>query len=147
MLNSAALTANRRSPTPTTAKPAVTDSSASASPRIVGIYNADGGVIGEMKYIAGKVIGQAHCSLCDVTHSPARRKKSWDAMVRTLPYEFVLLHRNELPPNLQQFAAADLPIVVMEDGQNLRVLLSDEQISACDGDPDRLAEALNAAFE
>lgn len=117
------------------------------APRLVGVYNADGGTVGELKYIAGKILGQAHCSLCDVTHSPVRRKKAWDAMVLTLPYEFVLLHRNELPPNLQQFAAVDLPIVVMEDGQNLRVLLSDEQISACDGDPDRFAEALNAAFE
>ncbi|MFA7267534.1 MAG: hypothetical protein WC054_14590, partial [Candidatus Nanopelagicales bacterium] len=74
------------------------------------------------------------------------RKKSWDAMVRTLPYDFVLLHRNEVPANLQQFAAADLPIVVMEDGQNLRVLLSDEQISACDGDPGRLGALLSAAL-
>ena len=116
------------------------------APRLVGVYNADGGTVGELKYIAGKILGQAHCSLCDVTHSPVRRKKAWDAMVLTLPYEFVLLHRNELPTNLQEIATTALPVVALEDGHDVRVLLSDEQIASCEGDPERLAELLNAAL-
>lgn len=126
----------------------MTDAHEASAPRLVGIYNADGGTIGELKYIAGKVVGQAHCSLCDVTHSPVRRKKAWDAMVRTLPYEFVLLHRNELPANLQQqLGETSLPVVVFEDGRDVHILLCDEQISSCDGDPARFAELLNSAIQ
>lgn len=116
------------------------------APRLVGVYNADGGTVGEIKYIAGKLLGQAHCSLCDVTHSPVRRKKAWDAMVRTLPYQFVLLHRNELPANLQEIAATALPVVVLEDGRDVRVLLRDDQIASCEGDPERFAELLIATL-
>ena len=37
-------------------------------------YHADGGPIGEVRYIIGKLLGTAHCALCDITHSPFRRK-------------------------------------------------------------------------
>ncbi|QYH35289.1 hypothetical protein [Salinibacterium sp. M195] len=38
--------------------------------RYTGIYNADGGVWGETRYVIGHMLGTAACSLCDITHSP-----------------------------------------------------------------------------
>ena len=43
--------------------------------KVIGIYHADGGIIGELKYFTGKLFGGSKCSLCDITHSTAERKK------------------------------------------------------------------------
>ena len=53
---------------------------------IVGVYHADGGVMGELRYILGKARGTAHCALCDITHSTVRRKAAWDDACRTFPH-------------------------------------------------------------
>ena len=65
---------------------------------LVGVYHADGGPIGEAKYVIGKLMGTAHCALCDITHSPVRRKPAWDRMVAELGAPLELLHLNEMPP-------------------------------------------------
>lgn len=71
---------------------------------LIGIYHADGGPVGEAKYIIGKLLGLAHCALCDITHSPVRRKPVWDRMVARLGIPFTLLHLNELPEDVAQGA-------------------------------------------
>jgi hypothetical protein len=72
----------------------------SALTGLVGVYHADGGPIGEARYVIGRLLGTAHCALCDVTHSPLRRKPEWDRMVATLGVPFELLHLNEMPPEI-----------------------------------------------
>jgi hypothetical protein len=37
--------------------------------RLIGVYDADGGLRGEIAYLAGK-LGGHHCSLCDVSGTP-----------------------------------------------------------------------------
>jgi hypothetical protein len=73
---------------------------AAALDGLVGVYHADGGPIGEAKYVIGKLMGTAHCALCDITHSPVRRKPAWDRMVAELGVPFTLLHLNEMPPEI-----------------------------------------------
>ena len=41
---------------------------------IWGVYHADGGLIGELKYVAGALFKGQHCSLCDITHKIAWEK-------------------------------------------------------------------------
>lgn len=71
---------------------------AAALDGLVGVYHADGGPIGEAKYVIGKLMGTAHCALCDITHSPVRRKPAWDRMLAELGVPFQLIHLNEMPP-------------------------------------------------
>ena len=33
-----------------------------------GVYHADGGIMGELRYVIGAVFQGNHCSLCDITH-------------------------------------------------------------------------------
>ena len=66
--------------------------------RVLGVYDADGGLRGEAAYVVGRLLGRRHCSLCDVTHSPVRRKPAWDALVRELEVPVRVAHRNELTP-------------------------------------------------
>lgn len=65
---------------------------------VVGVYHADGGLVGELRYVVGRMRGTVHCGLCDVTHSRVRRKASWDAMVERLGVPVRLLHLNAIPP-------------------------------------------------
>jgi hypothetical protein len=67
---------------------------------LVGVYHADGGLLGELRYVVGKLLHTTHCALCDVTHSPVRRKPAWDAMVARLGVPVALLHLNEMPPDV-----------------------------------------------
>ena len=81
--------------------------------RLVGVYDADGTLRGELAYWIGARLGRRHCSLCDITHSPVRRKPEWDRMVARLGRPIVLLHRNELDPALEAAVREiALPVVV-----------------------------------
>ena len=80
---------------------------------LIGVYRAEGGPVGEAKYVIGKLLGRAHCALCDVTHSPVRRKPEWDRMVDRLGVPFTLLHLNEMPPDVSAVVArTDTPVVL-----------------------------------
>jgi len=62
---------------------------------IVGVYDADGGVLGELSYVVRHALGRTECSLCSVTHGGLRRKRQWDEMVAELEVPVRLVHRNE----------------------------------------------------
>ena len=103
--------------------------SAAGISEIVGVYHADGGVVGESKYFFGKFLGLSHCSLCDITHSPVRRKPDWDRMVQRLGIPVTLLHRNELSQDLlDSVTEYGTPVIMArrDDGEILPLLTSDE---------------------
>lgn len=62
---------------------------------LIGVYHADGGLLGELRYVAGKVRGTAHCALCDITHGSVRRKREWDAACSGFSIPIRLIHLNE----------------------------------------------------
>jgi len=96
---------------------------------LVGVYHADGGPVGEVRYVLGKLLGTAHCALCDVTHSPVRRKPEWDRMVLRLGVPFTLLHLNEMPADVARGGTGHrLPVVLarLSDGTLHPVLTPSE---------------------
>ena len=95
---------------------------------LYGIYNADGGLVGEARYVIGHLLGLTSCSLCDITHSPIRRKPEWDAMVATLDTPLTVLHRNELTPELSAWVSSiTLPAVVGKTNTGDFVLVLDAE--------------------
>ena len=62
---------------------------------LVGVYDADGGIVEEAKYVVGHLLGRLECALCDVTHGPVWRKKSFDAFRERLGVPFVVVYRND----------------------------------------------------
>ncbi len=101
--------------------------------RLVGVYRADGGVRGEFRYLIDHYLRGESCSLCDITHSPFRRKAVWDQQAAELGIPFTLLHLNELDPSLAQFVGDRAACVVAETADDRILLLGNEELAAVDG--------------
>ena len=113
--------------------------------RLVGVYDADGTVLGELAYVVGHALGRRSCSLCDITHGTLRRKAAFDVAAGELPVPLVLLHRDEQPAALAALTAGRLPCVVADGGGDLTVLLGPDALDICAGDPRALVDAIRSA--
>ena len=102
---------------------------------LVGVYDADGSLLGELSYVWGKVRGTRHCGLCDITHARVRRKPEWDAMVARLPVPLRVLHLDELDNALHAVVArTGAPVLLARDtGQDWREALGAQALDAMDG--------------
>ena len=101
---------------------------------LVGVYDADGGLLGEAAYVWGKVRGTRHCGLCDITHATVRRKAEWDRMAATLPVQVRLLHLNELDDDLRAaVATAGAPVVLAREDDGWRELLGAAELDEMAG--------------
>ena len=110
---------------------------------LVGVYDADGGLLGEAAYVWGRLRGSRHCSLCDITHSPWRRKPAWDAMAAELPVPMRLRHRNELDQGLAAVVArVGVPVVLARAADEWRVIVRNDELTAMSGSVDRLGMLL-----
>lgn len=101
---------------------------------IVGVYDANGGLLGEAAYVWGKVRGTRHCGLCDITHSTVRRKGEWDRMAASLPVPVRLLHLDELDDALRvSLASTGAPVVLGRDESGWRELVTAAELDAMAG--------------
>ena len=116
--------------------------------RLIGVYDADGTVLGEISYFVKARLGQAHCALCDITHGLVRERSDWRAARDGLPVEFVAFHRDDQPPPVRAASAGRLPAVVAELGDDGHVVLLDgEELESCAGDPSAFVARLRAAAD
>ena len=102
--------------------------------RLVGVYRADGGLRGELRYLAGHYLRGESCSLCDITHGRLRRKPAWDAAVACLDIPFDLRHLNELEPDLRAYVGDDAAMVVAQTTTGFATLLTNAELTELDGD-------------
>ncbi len=109
---------------------------------VVGVFDADGGLRGELRYVVDKLAGRGHCALCDITHGMnPLGKRSWKDACAAAGLTMELLHRDEAAPE-QLDAAGALPAVVVSDGAGWRVLVRSGELAACGGSPDRLVSLI-----
>jgi hypothetical protein len=117
--------------------------------RLIGVYNADGGVVGELKYFFGHLMGIAKCELCDITHSPIRRKASFDQLAGELKNEygldFALKHLNERTESETKASVGKEPCVLAEypDG-SLGMFLDRQELRVVDGHVDKFSKLVRA---
>lgn len=102
--------------------------------RLVGVYRADGGLWGELRYLAGHYLRGQSCTLCNITHSPLRRKAEWDHQVRALGIPFTLLHMNELDDSLAAFVGDRAACVVADTTEGQLMLLNNDELASVHGD-------------
>ncbi|HEX6888769.1 MAG TPA: hypothetical protein VF143_11735 [Candidatus Nanopelagicales bacterium] len=114
---------------------------------LVGVYHADGGLLGEARYLLGHLLRQAHCSLCDITHSPVRRKPAWDRMVVRLGVPVHLRHRNEVHGAVAAaVASTGTPVLLAElADDSVHPLLATEALDVLGGSVHDFEAAVRAA--
>lgn len=120
-------------------------SSPSKIVELIGVYDADGTIVGELSYWVGARFGVRHCSLCDITHSLFSEKPEWKECQRELAeegVEFKAYHRNDQPHEVQTLIDGKYPAVVARDeADQLKLFMNANEISACGTSPeDFLAE-------
>ena len=114
--------------------------------RLVGVYDADGGLFGDLRYAVGRVRGTAHCALCDLTHGGLRERPAWRRLRDRLGVPVDLLHRDERDDRLRAAADGRVPCIVAIAGDDVVPLLGPDELEACEGDLDELERRLLAAL-
>lgn len=101
--------------------------------RIIGIYNADGSILGELKFAVNKVTGKSNCGLCELTHGwNPLGKSSWKRASSSSHVEIELLHRNELTRE-QSETAGDLPAIIVGKAGEWKKIMSADDIFSFSG--------------
>jgi hypothetical protein len=113
---------------------------------LVGVYDADGTIAGEIRYWLGARIGTAHCSLCEVTHGLFTQRSEWREWRTSLEIPFNLFHRNDMPEEVAK-ASSELPMVAARTADGIMILLGPTELDRCDGDLRTFLEVLDAALD
>jgi hypothetical protein len=113
--------------------------------RLVGVYDADSTLRGELGYWIGARLGRRHCSLCDITHGSVRERPEWKACRAGLPVPFDTFHRNDQPDAIRAASGGKAPVVLAETVSGRALLLGPADLNACGGSIDQLVKAMEAA--
>lgn len=120
---------------------------ASLADDIVGVYDADGTLLGEITYWVGARLRVRHCSLCDVTHGLFRRRREWDQESRRIHLPFTTYHRNDAPADVLAACGRALPAVVRRTGGVVTTLLGPDEIAECGSSASMLVDRILLRLE
>lgn len=112
---------------------------------IIGVYDADGSLAGEIRYWIGARLGRTHCSLCEITHGMFREKQSWKDCRAELDVDVVTHHRDDAPIDVLEVCGHSLPAVVLRSAARVELLLGPDRLEQLGGDVDAFRSALTAA--
>lgn len=113
--------------------------------RLVGVYDADSTLRGELAYWVGARLGRRHCSLCEITHGSVRARPEWKACKAGLPVPFDIFHRNDQPESIRTAAGGKAPVVMAETDTVTILLLAADELEGCAGSIDELVKAIEVA--
>ena len=119
--------------------------------KLIGVYDADATLVGELSYWIGARFGARHCSLCDITHSLFREKSQWrecqSRLESDLHVEFETFHRNDQPEDVRACIDGKYPAVVMRgDDGKVSIFMNASEIDACGASPERFVAEISRKF-
>lgn len=112
--------------------------------RLVGVYHAEGSIIGELRYWVGARLGSAHCALCDITHGTFRAKPDWRRQRERLDLPFDTVHLDERDDALAAATEGTTPCVVADTPGGYVTLLGPDELEACHGSVETMFDRLRA---
>lgn len=100
-------------------------------PRVLMVYNADGGLFAMVSDAVHKVLSPATypCSLCAITYGPVSMKREWRRFLEELPARVTFHHRDDFAADWPEAEFA-LPAILHEVGGALSELVSAGELDA-----------------
>ncbi len=119
---------------------------------LIGVYKADGGIAGELAYFFGHLIGTKSCSLCDISHSPIKKKSAFKALERELlekqSIAVRMIHMNER--NERELRASDgrEPCILLEyPDESISMFLDAVDLKALSGNVSSLHKLIESRLD
>jgi len=101
-------------------------------PKLILVYNADNGLFNAVTDTVHKIFSPSTyaCSLCRFTYGIRGMIKAWSDYLESLDHSIEFLHRDEFR---QCFGDAEvlLPMIMLQDGDQLDIVLSADEINGC----------------
>lgn len=120
--------------------------------RVIGVYDAEGTLRGEIAYLLRRTFAGQHCALCDITHGPVRMRSSWERCASDFASRHgvtvFLAHLDDAPRSVLDDANFQAPSVYLErlDGA-VELLMSAADLAACESSPNKLFAQLESDWE
>ena len=108
--------------------------------QLIGVYDADSTLFGEISYWVGARLGTAHCSLCELTHGLFTKKSEWKQCAESLAVPFHLFHRDDAPNDVLAALTGQFPAVLQRTTEDLTVILTKDELERFDGQTSDFAE-------
>ncbi len=99
--------------------------------------------MGELQYFFGKMVGKAHCALCDITHGKFKEKRAFSKCKQDLNLPFDLLHLDELDFNLKKFHS-DAPCVIGINNSEYSLIITKDELEKCSSGVEDFFELLTS---
>jgi len=109
---------------------------------LIGVYDADSTLLGEVSYWVGARLGVTHCSLCELTHGLFTKKSEWKQCAEALSVPFHLFHRDDAPDDVVLALAGEFPAVLQRTTEGLKVILTKDELERFDGHTSDFAQWL-----
>ena len=100
---------------------------------LIGVYDADSTLLGEISYWVGARLGITHCSLCELTHGLFTKKSEWNQCAESLAIPFRLFHRDDAPHDVLAVLTGQFPAVLQRTTEGLEIILTKEELERFDG--------------
>ena len=100
---------------------------------LIGVYDADSTLFGEISYWVGARLGIAHCSLCEITHGLFTKKSEWTQCAESFSIPFRLFHRDDAPHDVIAALAGHFPAVLQRTPNGVSVILTKDELERFDG--------------
>jgi hypothetical protein len=114
--------------------------------RLIGVYDANGTIRGELMYWVKARLGVSHCALCDITHGRAGERADWRSCRDRLPVAFDVYHRDDQADSVRRASGDTAPVVLAETSDGLVLLLSPSDLVACNSSPEDLVAKIESAM-
>ena len=98
------------------------------------VYNAEGSIIGELKYLILKYFYGFKCSMCEITHTNFSEKEEWKNKISQSSYSIKSVHLDEQPEDLYQFSNGKAPCVVGKNKKGFKFIFTNDELNSFRGD-------------
>jgi len=113
----------------------------------IAVYNAEGSLLGEIRYVVGKLSGTRSCALCDISHVLTAEKDSFTAFKESFPVPFFNRHLDELEPEQLQLAKEHAPCVLGLADDGWQIAVPSAHLEQCNKSVKKFSELMHSLIK